>query len=256
VLTIRKAHLQAFESAMAGAFEREMVAHSQAFSPRLCAVIGEEQLRVVLRRALEHAKGYGFTMRGALRLYIELTFLFGSDFDSDPQYPWAARILTAQGDEMRRAEILYGETLRYQELVSGVEGVNTRSALERLSRMALQPLSYRSGDISDWLMHQLYAVFPQKASYVGERGLIDLIREGRERAATHRLPAGRPEVLIVALMFAFGHRCTDDPLYPWISRTLTNDRLVDSGAAAERLERRAKTWLDHVLAGAEDGLPR
>jgi uncharacterized membrane protein len=48
-------------------------------------------------------------------------------------------------------------------------------------------------------------------------------------------------------MFAFGHGCLNDPLYPWIAMTLEGDAIGDSDARTRRLERRALTWLDHVL---------
>ena len=48
-------------------------------------------------------------------------------------------------------------------------------------------------------------------------------------------------------MFAFGHGCCEDPLYPWIARTLTDEKITDAEARAKRLEKKAITWLDHVL---------
>jgi hypothetical protein len=54
--------------------------------------------------------------------------------------------------------------------------------------------------------------------------------------------------MVVALMFAFGHGCTRDPLYPWISHTLADEKIVSPAARAERLEKKARTWLDHVIA--------
>jgi hypothetical protein len=55
-------------------------------------------------------------------------------------------------------------------------------------------------------------------------------------------------------MFAFGHGCTHDPLYPWIARTLKDERIKDPAARAERLEKKAITWLDHVLARPPKGV--
>jgi len=52
-------------------------------------------------------------------------------------------------------------------------------------------------------------------------------------------------------MFAFGHGCTNDLLYPWISRTLQDERIADPEARAARLEQKAITWLEHVNARNE-----
>jgi hypothetical protein len=49
---------------------------------------------------------------------------------------------------------------------------------------------------------------------------------------------------MVVLMFAFGHGCSNDLLYPWISRTLTDERIIEPAAREERLEKKATTWLE------------
>ena len=60
--------------------------------------------------------------------------------------------------------------------------------------------------------------------------------------------------LLAILMFSFGHGCLDDPLYPWMSQTLSDERITDVSARAERLERKSITWLDHVLARPAAGV--
>ena len=104
MLKIRPTQMIVFEKASLRRFEDEMVVHSKEFTPRLYEVLGEEQLRVALRQAMKRADTYGFTNRGPIRLYIELMFLYGSDFDTDPQYPAIGKVLKAPGDQMKRAE--------------------------------------------------------------------------------------------------------------------------------------------------------
>jgi len=41
-----------------------------------------------------------------------------------------------------------------------------------------------------------------------------VIHEGRTEAQKYSFNSIRGEVLLVVLMFAFGHGCTSDPLYP------------------------------------------
>jgi hypothetical protein len=96
-------------------------------------------------------------------------------------------------------------------------------------------------------------IFPQKAAYLDEKSLDALIKEGIDEARKYRFPTVRGETLIVALMFAFGHGCTADPLYPWIERTLIDTRIVDRASRAERLEKKAVTWLEHVVAAPGEG---
>ena len=54
-------------------------------------------------------------------------------------------------------------------------------------------------------------------------------------------------------MLAFGHGCGADPLYPWIAGTLKDEAITDPETKAKRLERKALTWLEHVLAYFEKG---
>jgi hypothetical protein len=249
MLVIRQEQMEDFNQVARARFEDEMVAHSKDFSPRLCEVIGEEQLRVALRSAIQRAEAYRFTNRGPIRLFIELMFLFGSAFDTDPQYPWAAEILRASDDQMQRAERLYEKTLDYQEKVSGPDAVNTRKALEGLLTLAeQQALPFSDKDFTPGILREMSRIFPQKAAYIGEERLREVVQEGRAEAKKCLFITVRGEGLMIVLMFAFGHGCTDDPLYPWITRTLSDKRITSAPARAGRLERKARIWLSRVLA--------
>lgn len=253
MLVVRAEQMTVFEQEALRRFEDEMVLHSREFTPRLCEVIGEDQLRVALRQAMSRAGTYGFTNQGPIRLYIELIFLCGSDFDNDPQYPTLAKILNDPGDQMLRAEQIYDGILDYQEKVSGPNATNTRKALEALSIFARMPITFSSTNFLSDVLQEMTNAFPKKVAYVGEEALMALIYEGQAEARRYHFPTVRGEALVAILMFAFGHGCTDDPLYPWIARTLKDERIVDPATRAERLEKRALTWLDHVLALSHEG---
>jgi hypothetical protein len=253
MLVIREQQIDALSQVALDAFEDEMVAHSKAFTPRLCKVLGEEQLRVALRQAMERARTYGFTNRGPVRLYIDLMFLYGSDFDTDQQYPTLGEVLNASGDQMLRAEQLYQYILEYKEKVSGDGNTNIIRALENLSEMARAQITFTPNNFEADMLQRMARAFPQKAAYIGKETIRSLIRKGRTEAQKCRFPTLRGEASIVTLMFAFGHGCTHDPLYPWISRTLDDEKIKDSAARADRLERRALTWLDHVIGEPRKG---
>jgi hypothetical protein len=247
--------MKVFEEAAWRQFEDEMVVHCKK-SPiraRLCKTIGDDQLRVAIRHGIKRATDYGFTYRGPVRLYIELMFLFGSGFDTDPQYPAIARFLNTDADQMQRAEQIHQWVLDYQEQVYGPEAVNVRKALEALSDLAQKPVTFSADDFVPAMLQEMHHAFPRKAAYIGAGGLTALIHEGRSEARKYRFPTVRGEGLIVTLKFGFGHGCTDDPLYPWISRTLNDEKIIDPAARAERLEKKAVTWLEHVLARPPEG---
>jgi hypothetical protein len=248
MLNIRPEQMAVFEKDGARRFEDEMLAHSKEFSPRLCELIGDDQLRVALKQSIGRAKEYGFSNRGPIRLYIELMFLAGSDFDTDPQYPGLGEVLRGRGAEMVRAERIFERINDYRENVSGEYGVNARKALAYLADFGRQPDPFTEDGLVSQLLAGMRASFPLKADYLGEPALLQLIAEGRAAAQRYGLKGARAEAMIVILMFAFGHGCVADPLYPWISQVLTDERITSAEARGQRLERKALTWLDHVLA--------
>lgn len=253
MLVIRAEQMEVFDQDAWRRFENEMVEHGKAFSPRLCKVIGKDQLRIATRSAMERAKGYGFTCRGPIRLFIELMFLFGSAFDTDPQYEAIVEDLRGSGDQMQRAQKIHERHSEYLDKVSGPGAANVRRALKDLLILAQTPMAFSPDGLVEGLIRETTRIFPQKIAYVGEERLTTLIHEGIAEARRYDFSTIRQNTLLVVLMFAFGHGCTNDPLYPWIARTLQDDKIVGPLARAERLEKRAVTWLKHVLDGLREG---
>ena len=52
MLNIRAEQMEVFERDALRRFEEEMISHSREFSPRLCEVIGDAQLRIAVRQAI------------------------------------------------------------------------------------------------------------------------------------------------------------------------------------------------------------
>ncbi len=253
MFTISPAQMNAYEQDAALRFEDEMVAHSRSFSPKLTTVLGESQLRVALRQAMNRAEKYGFTLRGPIRLYIELMFLYGSEFDTDPQYPDIGKELNATDDQMARAERIWQSVVEFIEQVMGANNVNLRIAIEFLIDIARSNVILSEFNFIKIIEQEMNNAFPWKVSYVGKENLVKLIQKGRNEALKYEFTSLRSQALVVVLMFVFGHGCTHDPLYPWISETLLDEHIKDPQSRAKRLEMRALTWLEHVRAGLQKG---
>lgn len=85
----------------------------RAFSIR-CMIIGEDCLARVVRRALESARKYGVNNARGISLFAVLSLVLGSDFDRDPQSPWASHVLSDPStatDPVERTNRLHQETL-------------------------------------------------------------------------------------------------------------------------------------------------
>ena len=251
MLVIRDKQKEVLGSGMLKAFENEMVDHLAKFSPPLFAVIKEPQMREVVRFGFKQSEEYGLPLRGPMRLYLEMMLLFGSRFDTDPQYPWAREVLADKHSvcEMQRSEWLHEKILDYQAKVAGPNGANTRKALEELAAAGQNPPDYSPAEFEDSIRREMYRIFPEKAEYVGRENLTLLIRAGRDEGKKYEFQS-RGENLMVVLKYAFGNGCADDLLYPWIGNTLRDDRITTPEARANRLEKKSLNWLDAVLKGS------
>lgn len=233
------------------AFEARMVQHCQDFQPNLCKTLSPDQIAGFVRDGLDLAERAGFTNRGPARLYLELMLLFGSAFAEDPQYPWAQELLQSGVDQSIRARSLWDRVVTYQDRVGGPDNRQTIAALRHLRARAAQPPQWSAEDLQRDLLTEIEMLFPEKAAFIGPPALQALIDAGIATAHRHELRLPGQIALIVALMFAFGHGCCADPLFPWISSTLTKPEDADPMVRAERLERKAVIWLDAVLAREE-----
>src|SRR3954451_2548178 len=106
MITLRADQMAAMRKPITQAFEVEMAKHLRDFSPEHSAGIGEENLALVIHTGLDRAFACGFTTRGPARFYLELMFLFGGSFETDPQMPPLIKGLLHSGstaDQMIRA---------------------------------------------------------------------------------------------------------------------------------------------------------
>ena len=245
-MQIRDEQMKTFEEDARRRFEDEMVDHGKAFSPRLCEVLGDDHLRIAVRSAIAKAQQYGFTNRGPIRLVIELMFLCGSGFDSDPQYPAIGQALRESGDQADRAEKIYLESLAYLDQVFGPHSVNLHRALKELLNTVRTPPTLPP-EFEQGMLREMSRIYPEKAAYIGQDCMEALIEAGVAESQQCGFPGVRHRAMMVSLMYSFGHHCTHDPLYPWIANTLNDEIVTDPADRADRLERKAVIWLDHVV---------
>lgn len=198
-------------------FEEELMGHSRKFAPGLCAMAGPENTRKAVHDALQNARLHGFTLRGPLRLFFEMTLSYGAGFDTDPQLRWAAEQLANRDfdDEMLRAAELFRRSGEYWDAVMGPKHEHADAALTRLLEWT------RSGwpDPAAGFERLLDWIFPEKRQAMDDEAARALLAAGEELAAGAgvRRPADR--ALLLLLLLLFGHSVAEDPMYPWVVRT-------------------------------------
>jgi len=249
MIIIRKKQMEVFKNASLRNFEDEMVRHIETFTPPHYQVIGEEGTREVIRLGMKQAELYSLTNRGPVRFYIEMMFMFGSAFDTDPQFFWAQDILKDDQifDQMERSEQLYKKTMDYLEKVGGPQNIYTKKALHAIRKRVSEPFSFSTEFFDNEMLQEMQRLYPEKYTYVGELALGDLILEGIGLSKTYSVGTMRGIILFIMLMFAIGHGFVKDPLFPWISGTLENQKIDDPDKRVERLESKSITYLDNVL---------
>lgn len=256
-LVIRDEQRKPFRELALAAFEDRMFEHLFAFSPQHCRGIGAAAVHQVVGSGLATAARYGFTQRGPVRFYLELMLLLGSGFDTDPQLPRPmAEILCAGGiaDQLVRADRLHGALLQHMRAVLGPGNRYARAAIERLRAMSSATLVLSADRLHDDVLRLFEQCYPERCALAEPAALSRLIAAARSLAATARLDQRRGTALCSLLMFELGHRCFDDPLFPWLSRALDDAvRADDPVARTERLEARAKTYLALVARRLERG---
>ncbi|MGA2600478.1 MAG: hypothetical protein ABSH09_26220 [Bryobacteraceae bacterium] len=254
-MLIRNPQIQSLEAAALRNFENEMVEHLFQFARRHSEVVGAESVRNTARMGMERAAKYGFDNRGPVRFYIELIAMFGMDFDTDPQYPWAADALRnpAIPDQMERAERLYEAFNAYLDKAAGPENQFAIAALRRSAEVRWEDLAAPGSATGPAILRRFQALYPEKFAYVGPPALVQLVRSAEEAAGAHGLGSGAGSALAAGLMFTMGHGFISDPQFPWIASTLNNEAIAASNKKAERLFARMKTYLNAVLKGLEPG---
>lgn len=253
--TIRQEQVDAFRQAALQQFEDRMVEHLKVFAPKQWEVMGELDGRKLIRMGIEHASGYRFTNQGPVRFYIELMFMFGSYFDTDPQLPWVRPILSSSDlkDQMTRADQLYDAMNEYLIQVSGPDHKYLTAALQRLSHTRIEDLvKVTSGEdlnLEEQCLRQLDRIYPQKYAYLGERVLRALIQHAFDLALRYGMANQKGMILMAVLTFAVGYDFPFDPLCGWITRRLNSERWSEPNERTEELLSKAMIYLKYVVFG-------
>lgn len=114
VFTLRREHVRALDRYMAESFEARAIAHLRRCFPEVAGEASDEQMRELIAYGIERSRSYGIDIERDVLRYLDLMCMFGVDFDRDPAYPWAARVL----EDPKTA----GSTLRTNTLMAAAKG--------------------------------------------------------------------------------------------------------------------------------------
>jgi hypothetical protein len=254
-MIIRDAQIETLKKVAVDSYVLQLADHCKDFSPHLCKTLKDSELHEAIRKGIDWAEAHGFTQRGPVRFYIDMMIVLGSNFDTDPQYPWTAEVLTntKNSDQMALAEILHNRAQDYLEKVNGETNIHSLKALKDLSELYKRGVKFQLQDFEQNMLYMMKEIHPRKIAETDEESLVQLFINAKKKAKEHYgFQEARSLGLMAVLMFSFGHQCDTDPFLPWISRTLSRIGEVEPETVAGDLEHRARIWLDAVLLNAKE----
>src|SRR5215203_5799575 len=92
-MVIRSEQMSTFSRAAVETFEDHMVVHLNKCFPAQCQAGGEQKVRETIRYGIERASTYGIKAQRDVCKYIDLMFVYGRDFDKDPNLTWPSAVL-------------------------------------------------------------------------------------------------------------------------------------------------------------------
>ncbi len=93
MITLRKEQVLALIQAASGPFVRRLTVDLQKLFPEQIAELGPGGTRTVIESGIRKAHEYGMTRENEIAQFVGLMFMLGRDFDEDPDFIWAHRIL-------------------------------------------------------------------------------------------------------------------------------------------------------------------
>lgn len=96
MLVIREEQMRILLESVFDRFVGQMIAHLRKFFPEHTRDKTDDIMRETVCQGVRDAEKYGITAGHDICLFTDLTVLFGSGFDEDPELPWVKETLSAQ----------------------------------------------------------------------------------------------------------------------------------------------------------------
>jgi hypothetical protein len=135
---IRQQQMDALRDSSVESFRKRMAQHLGILFPGYCKALEAAELRGAIDFSIQKAASHAFRAEMTVCPYIDLMFLLGSGFDTDPQLPRAREILDpTPDDEFGRMQRLYGRAALLWCLRDGQGlGLDGRSSAHSTARAA------------------------------------------------------------------------------------------------------------------------
>ena len=111
MLKIRTEQLNVLKNYMDLKFEKFMVVYLRNLFEKDCESLGENRLRLLIKKGIEDANTYGIETYSEIAKYMSLFFFLSVDFDKNEKYPWAREKLNRKNiSEIEKVQFLMQKT--------------------------------------------------------------------------------------------------------------------------------------------------
>lgn len=249
MLVIRKEQNETMERAAEEAFLLEAVEHLRKYDPARATTGGEEGLREAAALGLIKAREHGYLGRNSVLLVMELMAAFGCHFDDDPLFGWFRPLFTDREGmpELDRTQRLRWHSISYLDRVYGVRGEWGREVLERAALLDMEGARKATLEYGASPVKFLRWLHPQKHDFVGEQVAGEIWKRAANAAKVLGVNSPEGAMFTGALMFAFGHRVFEDPLYARMCKVLKEPAGMEHGQELPTMLGRLNAYLKQML---------
>ena len=238
-----------FEQLWFAQFTDKVSEHLRRYFELPCRVAGDACVRETIRLGVRRARRWGLTREASAQSYIDHMVLLGSDFDSDPQLPWAREILERRQPELVRLDSLHAQAADFLAQSAGRGSRNVFFAVARARMHGLCPeLSVPPSQALEHVGAWLEWMYPEKYRLVRHR-LPELVARAEATALTHGFERPRALGRILGMTFLMGGGVCDDPMTPWVGG-IVRDTQHTADEREEKLWTSLCAYADRWLAEA------
>ncbi|CDL82813.1 hypothetical protein [Xenorhabdus szentirmaii] len=227
------------------AYLDELLVNCNESYPHIEIKLGKEGLRTALTDAVEKAKNDGFDQRGPVQFYIDMYILFGTEFQTDPQYTWIKTILDnhTQLGQLEITTLLYHEVTRYFNEIQGEQDEYLKTSVSKLQNINIEGLNVQWNTYESNVDALLNSLYPQKYQYIKQNDVKKLIQFGVEKSGQYGMGNANESAFLTLIMFLLGHQFDQDIFLPHLNKKLFNQYYSDTDSSVIKIEKAVKDYL-------------
>jgi hypothetical protein len=112
MFTIRKEQMAVLSKVEARTVGDRRLDHIRKIYPKEFVALGEGKIRELIQQGIKRVTKYGFKGDPDVLKFTEVMVLFGREFDTNPQLPWAAQILRKRKKPAMKINALHEEAIK------------------------------------------------------------------------------------------------------------------------------------------------